>query len=727
MPLADRGSHPDSLPSESAERVLRREHLVDLAALVGVVFLLITVVRTTARLSHVLGLLTLAIVLSYLTNPLRHALRRTVGNGVAAVVVPLLTFAVIVGVALAVANDIASQAERLASVLNKAIQGLKPGSLPARIVRSVNAQKAISESLSRTGTTVVAGEGSPGGLNSAFGDLFVVIIISAFLQGTGSSAVDRIIAAWPRARRKAIRDRWNCIDAKAGTTFRGSVLLSLVFGTVVAIACWAMGIPGGLLLGAWAGLWAPVATVGTTIGFAPLVGVALLQTQVPEVVALLVTLLLALLGSAARRFVRKHAQTQPGPATWVLAFAVGYAIAGTAGLVIAYAAVAFISAFASSPLAEEPEPVSIDRSPLFGLDGKEEWWRSILTRRGVVVMASTCAAATIAWTVLGSLGVFSAWLFVSLLLGVGFDRPVAMLLRRAPRIPRPAVATFVVSLFLLSIAGVVFLGAQGGSRNNASLNDELPRAVASFETAPLIGPMLRDRHAADWVKKQLEQLPELVSTNGKNSRLLPSIGARFGDFFWILILTLALLIDGPRIIAELRKRIPVRYRRQFGTFVSISHEALGGYLAGAAVVAALDAFVVLVTALSLRVPLAPALAGWAFLTNFLPQIGGLLGGAPLVMLAFTVGPVQAAIAGVIFVFYQFLENHVIGPKIISRAVDISPVSSLLAALVGAAAAGMLGALLLTPLVGVYKVIRAIADRGEIPGQQVLTPPTNRKE
>ena len=106
---------------------------------------------------------------------------------------------------------------------------------------------------------------------------------------------------------------------------------------------------------------------------------------------------------------------------------------------------------------------------------------------------------------------------------------------------------------------------------------------------------------------------------------------------------------------------------------------------------------VLITALALRIPLAPALGLWAFVTNFVPQIGGLLGGTPLVLLALTVGPTQAAIALVVFLTYQFFENHVLGPSIISRAIDVSAVASLLAALVGGAAAGVLGALILTRL------------------------------
>jgi hypothetical protein len=90
---------------------------------------------------------------------------------------------------------------------------------------------------------------------------------------------------------------------------------------------------------------------------------------------------------------------------------------------------------------------------------------------------------------------------------------------------------------------------------------------------------------------------------------LRAIGARFGDLFWTLTLTLAMLLDGPRLVAELRKRLPVRCRRQFGALVSISHEAVGGYLAGATLIAALDGLVVLVTALALRIPRQPLLVG----------------------------------------------------------------------------------------------------------------------
>ncbi len=208
------------------------------------------------------------------------------------------------------------------------------------------------------------------------------------------------------------------IDAKAGATYRGAVLLAFGVGSAVATACWLMDIPGGLILGAWAGLWAPVAAIGVTIGFVPIVCVAFAQTRVTPALAIPVAVVIAACSSLARRLVQKRAATQPGPATWVLGYAIGYAVAGTPGFLVAFAAVSFASSFLNTPIdSDAAEPVTIDRSPLFGIDGNEEWWRSVLTRRGIGVMVVTCTLATIAWTLLRSLGVFSAWLFISMLLG----------------------------------------------------------------------------------------------------------------------------------------------------------------------------------------------------------------------------------------------------------------------------------------------------------------------
>ena len=55
----------------------------------------------------------------------------------------------------------------------------------------------------------------------------------------------------------------------------------------------------------------------------------------------------------------------------------------------------------------------------------------------------------------------------------------------------------------------------------------------------------------------------------------------------------------------------------------------------------------------------------------------------------------------LYILYMNLENHVISPAIVGKAVDVTPATTMLAALVGGAAAAP-GALVATPLVGALK-------------------------
>ena len=92
------------------------------------------------------------------------------------------------------------------------------------------------------------------------------------------------------------------------------------------------------------------------------------------------------------------------------------------------------------------------------------------------------------------------------------------------------------------------------------------------------------------------------------------------------------------------------------------------------------------------------------LTDLIPQVGGFLGGSFLVLLASTQGVTTALIAAAAFVFYMNFENHVIQPTIVGRSVDLTPPTTMVAAFVGAAIAGIPGALVATPLVGAAKAI-----------------------
>ncbi len=128
------------------------------------------------------------------------------------------------------------------------------------------------------------------------------------------------------------------------------------------------------------------------------------------------------------------------------------------------------------------------------------------------------------------------------------------------------------------------------------------------------------------------------------------------------------------------------------------------YFAGSVAVAVLNGTVILTAGLLLGIPLAPLAAVWAAITNLIPQIGGFLGGSFFILLALTQGALPGLIALVVFLAYQQLENNVIQPTVIGRAINLTPPTTMLAALVGGAAAGVPGALVAAPLIGAAKSV-----------------------
>jgi predicted PurR-regulated permease PerM len=64
----------------------------------------------------------------------------------------------------------------------------------------------------------------------------------------------------------------------------------------------------------------------------------------------------------------------------------------------------------------------------------------------------------------------------------------------------------------------------------------------------------------------------------------------------------------------------------------------------------------------------------------------------------------ALIAAAAFILYMNIENHIIQPAIVGRSVDLTAPTTMVAAFVGGAVAGVPGALVATPLVGAAKAI-----------------------
>jgi predicted PurR-regulated permease PerM len=230
---------------------------------------------------------------------------------------------------------------------------------------------------------------------------------------------------------------------------------------------------------------------------------------------------------------------------------------------------------------------------------------------------------------------------------------------------------------------------------------QLPETVRGLYHLPIVGARLHRADAADTVQRWVKDLPARVDSKTVADVTRSLLGGAVA-LVTVVLVALAVLLDGEILVRRLRGLVPEASRDHADEIARIFYRVIGKYFAGSLVVAVLAGMYILAVGLAFGVPLAPIAALWMVITDLIPQVGGFLGGAFFTLLAVSQSVTIGLVCLILYLIYMNLENHVIQPAIVGEAVNLSPPTTMLAALVGAAAGGIPGALFATPLAGAVK-------------------------
>lgn len=208
----------------------------------------------------------------------------------------------------------------------------------------------------------------------------------------------------------------------------------------------------------------------------------------------------------------------------------------------------------------------------------------------------------------------------------------------------------------------------------------------------------------------VDRLNDYVTTDlgGQVAGNVVSIGQRLASIVFkgltILILTLYFLSSFNSIKDTLYRLVP-RSRR--ARVMLIGDEVLGrvgGYVAGAFVIALIagTATLVWVSALGIQYPLALALI--VAVTDIIPLIGATIGAVIVTAVSFFEGVTTGIATGIFFLVYQQIENYLVYPRVMSRSVDVNPAAAIVGALIGGTLLGFVGALLAVPVTAALQLI-----------------------
>lgn len=168
-----------------------------------------------------------------------------------------------------------------------------------------------------------------------------------------------------------------------------------------------------------------------------------------------------------------------------------------------------------------------------------------------------------------------------------------------------------------------------------------------------------------------------------------------------LFTTIFFVYDGAGIWRFVLRAVPGQARGRVDVAGQRGFASLVGYVRATVAVAGVDAVGIGIGLAVLQVPLALPLAALVFLGAFVPIIGAFLTGFIAVLVALvTKGYVVALIVLGVVVGVQQLEAHVLQPLLLGRAVALHPLAVVLGIAVGLVVAGVIGALLVVPIIAI---------------------------
>jgi len=106
----------------------------------------------------------------------------------------------------------------------------------------------------------------------------------------------------------------------------------------------------------------------------------------------------------------------------------------------------------------------------------------------------------------------------------------------------------------------------------------------------------------------------------------------------------------------------------------------------------------------LNVPNALPLALLAGIFEIVPTLGPILSAVPAVIIALTISPTLAISVAISYIVIQLLENNLLVPKIMEKAVGLNPIVVIFGVIIFANLIGISGALLAIPIITFMLVI-----------------------
>jgi predicted PurR-regulated permease PerM len=172
----------------------------------------------------------------------------------------------------------------------------------------------------------------------------------------------------------------------------------------------------------------------------------------------------------------------------------------------------------------------------------------------------------------------------------------------------------------------------------------------------------------------------------------------------VLVLTVYLLADLPRIRRLAYRLTPTSRRTRVILIGDEINAKVGRYVLGNLITSVIAGVGTFVWLLAFGVPYPIVLALMVALFDLIPVVGSTVAGVIVSLVALTVSLPIAIATAAFYVAYRLLEDYLIVPKVMGRAVEVPATVTIVAVLVGGTTFGLVGALVAIPAAAAIDIV-----------------------
>ncbi len=324
--------------------------------------------------------------------------------------------------------------------------------------------------------------------------------------------------------------------------------------------------------------------------------------------------------------------------------------------------------------------------------------------KGVVRMVAILTACGLAlylvWRVRDVVRLVGIALFVALALV-----PIVDALEARVRLHRAAIilAVYVVLTGAVVVAGLAVVPSMASEVRQ--LSNSAPHYANDLRQNSTFRKYDDRYHISAKLERDVHRLPgRLQEATGSLQQVTVQAFGLAGQVATVLTLAFLLMLHGRDYVGMALKLTGSREARYRALVVNINR-AVAQYMLGNIAISALCTAATWIVLTILGVPYALALAVVVGFFDLLPLVGATIGSVLVALATLTVDFPTATIVWVVFtILYQRLENDIIQPLVYGKALQINPIVTIVAVLIGASLLGILGALLAIPVAAAVQIV-----------------------